>query len=270
MTELLLLAVGLVIGVVGTLVGAGGGFLLVPVLLFLYPDDPPSVVTSTSLAVVFINAVSGSLAYAHQRRIDYQSGITLGLATIPGAVGGALLSRYIDRGPFTALFSVLLLGVAALLFRRPTPRPRPESAAPTGVRRVLVDRGGHTYSYAFPLGRAIVICLGIGFLSSLLGIGGGILQVPIFIMVLGFPTYIATATSQFMLAVMSLAGAGTHLVAGEFGEAAFRTVVLAPGVIAGSQFGAWLSRYVRPRAIARILAVLMTLVAGRLLMAQLL
>ena len=271
MADVILLLVGLFVATVGTLVGAGGGFLLVPVLLFLYPDDPPDAITSTSLAVVFINAISGAFAYAYQRRIDYRNGVVLALATVPGSILGALLTNRIDRGPFTVVFSAVLLVVAGLLFRRPVPRERSGSLDPASPRRrVLVDRAGQVYIYSLPLRRAFIICLGIGFLSSLLGIGGGIIQVPLFILVFHFPTYVATATSQFMLAVMSFSGTATHLFAGDFADAARRTAILAPGVIIGSQCGAMLSRRMRPSAIARLLAVMMTLAAGRLLVAQVL
>jgi uncharacterized membrane protein YfcA len=268
MNDLILLLVGLVVGAVGTLVGAGGGFLLVPVLLFLYPDDPPSVVTATSLAVVFVNAVSGSLAYAYQRRIDYRSGLILATATVPGSVVGALLTHRLPRGPFSLLFSLVLIGMAVLLFRRPVARERTSGDPKAGHQRVLVDRLGQIYVYSLPLAKAIPISAAIGLFSSLLGIGGGFIQVPVFILIFGFPTYVATATSQFMLAVMSFSGTLTHALAGDFGEAGRRTLILAPGVIVGAQFGAWLSRRMRPAAIARLLAVLLILVAVRTLAAQ--
>jgi len=69
-----LIPLGLLIGTLGTLIGAGGGFVLLPVLLLLYPGADPETVTSISLAVVFFNALSGSWAYARMRRIDYTSG----------------------------------------------------------------------------------------------------------------------------------------------------------------------------------------------------
>jgi uncharacterized protein len=268
MDDILLLLVGVVVGAVGTLVGAGGGFLLVPVLLFLYPDDPPDLITSTSLAVVFVNAVSGSVAYAIQRRIDYRVGIVLALATVPGAIIGALLTTKIDRGIFTLIFGLVLLAIAALLFRRPVARQRPGSDLLHGWRRTLVDRAGQVYHYAVPLPLALPLSLVIGLFSSLLGIGGGFIQVPLFILLFNFPTYVATATSQFMLAVMSLSGTTTHLLAGDFADAARRTAVLAPGVIAGAQFGAWLSRRMRPAAIARLLAVLLAVTATRMLLSR--
>lgn len=73
--ELLLLPLGFVVGAYGTLVGAGGGFVLVPALLLIYPGEKRSSITSISLAVVFFNALSGSAAYARLKRIDYVTGL---------------------------------------------------------------------------------------------------------------------------------------------------------------------------------------------------
>ena len=69
-----LIPVGFIIGTYGTLIGAGGGFVLVPMLILLYPQESPEVITSISLAVVFFNALSGSLAYMRLKRVDYRSG----------------------------------------------------------------------------------------------------------------------------------------------------------------------------------------------------
>ena len=68
-----LVGLGLLVGAFGTLIGAGGGFVLVPVLLLLYPQDSPALVTGISLAVVFFNATSGSVAYARMGRVDFRS-----------------------------------------------------------------------------------------------------------------------------------------------------------------------------------------------------
>jgi uncharacterized membrane protein YfcA len=72
-----LIPLGVVTGAYGTLIGAGGGFVLMPLLLLLYRDESPEIITSISLAVVFFNALSGSLAYARMKRIDYKSGLSV-------------------------------------------------------------------------------------------------------------------------------------------------------------------------------------------------
>jgi uncharacterized protein len=74
-TVLALVLLGFGVGVFGTLVGAGGGFILTPMLLVVYPHDSPQTITAISIAVVFFNAGSGSIAYARQHRIDYRSGL---------------------------------------------------------------------------------------------------------------------------------------------------------------------------------------------------
>jgi uncharacterized protein len=96
-TAILLVLIGFGVGAFGTVVGAGGGFILTPILLLLYPDESAQTLTAISLTAVFFNAASGSAAYARQRRIDYRSGTIFALATIPGAIGGALLVDVVSR-----------------------------------------------------------------------------------------------------------------------------------------------------------------------------
>jgi len=72
-TAALLVLIGFAVGAFGTLIGAGGGFILTTILLLLYPHDSPQTLTAISLAAVFFNAASGSAAYARQRRIDYRT-----------------------------------------------------------------------------------------------------------------------------------------------------------------------------------------------------
>src|SRR5262249_42707799 len=76
---------GVVVGAFGTLIGAGGGFILVPVLMLIYPHESAQTVTCITLAVVFFNALSGSIAYARMGRIDYRSAILFCWTMIPAA-----------------------------------------------------------------------------------------------------------------------------------------------------------------------------------------
>ena len=80
------IALGLGVGTYGTLIGAGGGFVLMPLLLLLYPYETPEKLTSISLAIVCLNALSGSGAYALMKRIDYKSGLIFAAATCTGSI----------------------------------------------------------------------------------------------------------------------------------------------------------------------------------------
>lgn len=82
---------GLGVGAYGTIIGAGGGFVLVPLLLVFFPDYGPEQVTAISLAVVWANATSGSIAHARARRIDYVTGLLFAVASVPGVIAGALV-----------------------------------------------------------------------------------------------------------------------------------------------------------------------------------
>lgn len=257
-----LVALGFAVGAVGTLVGAGGGFLLTPALLLVYPHDSPQTITAISLFAVWANSTSGSLAYARQRRIDYRSGLVFGAATLPGAVGGALVVGYVPRAAFDVIMAVALAGVAIWIALR----GEGSSRRTRGTERVIVDATGREWRYRVPVARGALISVGVGFASSFLGIGGGVFHVPILVAGLGFPTHLATATSHFVLAQMSAAGVLTHLVQGSYhvGHGLRRSVALAVGVAVGAQLGARVSTRVPAVAIERLLAAALILVAVRL------
>ena len=263
-TAILLVLIGFGVGAFGTVVGAGGGFILTPILLLLYPDESAQTLTAISLTAVFFNAASGSAAYARQRRIDYRSGTIFTLATIPGAIGGALLVDVVSRQVFDAIMGVVLAALAIWLIageRWPLREPRGHLE-----RRALVDRAGESYEYRVPLIHGAIYSLGVGFLSSFLGIGGGVIHVPVLVRALGFPTHIATATSHFVLAIMAGTGTITHLVIGSFHHHGLRrTVALSLGVVAGAQLGAHISLRLHGRIIHWLLAVALVALSARLL-----
>src|SRR5581483_9594165 len=226
---------GVGVGAAGTLVGAGGGFLLAPVLLLAYPHDSPQTLTSISLAAVWANSSSGSLAYRRRRRIDVRSGLVFGAATLPGAVAGAVLVGHVPRRAFDAVMAVALAAAAVwIALRRERPHDR------RGTLRELVDRDGRVWRYRVPLARGALYSILVGFASSFLGIGGGVFHVPILVAGLGFPTHVATATSHFVLAQMSAAGVVTHALEGSYrvGNGLRRSLALALGVADGAQAGA--------------------------------
>ena len=260
------IVLGVAIGTIGTLIGAGGGFILLPILALLYPLEPTGILTATTLAVVAANATSGAIAYGRQGRIDLRSGSLFALATLPGGIAGVLLARSIPRGPFDVAFALVLFALALVVVRlRPDSGPAaPEGRAWGRVPRVLTDADGtvHRYSVELPLGMAISFV--VGFASSLLGIGGGFIHVPVLIAVLGFPVHIATATSHFVLAISATVGTVTHILAGDLSSTWPRTIAIAFGAIGGAQLGAVLSRRVRGALIVRILALALVVVALRL------
>jgi uncharacterized membrane protein YfcA len=262
-----LIPLGFVVGAYGTLVGAGGGFVLVPLLLMLYPRETPEIITSISLAVVFFNALSGAIAYTRMKRIEYRSGLLFSVASIPGAILGALATAYLPRRLFDAIFGLLLIAVSVYLVIRPGGNATAVWPCPPNHRECIVtEANGTVHRFSYHQGLGVAVSMGIGFLSSLLGIGGGIIHVPVLVQLLNFPIHIATATSQFVLTNMALTGTLTHIATGAFTRGIRRTIMLAIGVVLGAQLGAWLSGRVRGTWIIRGLAIALGVVGIRLLM----
>ncbi len=261
-----LVLLGIAVGAFGTLIGAGGGFILVPILLLLYPGDSPELITSISLAVVFFNAASGSIAYGRMGRIDYKSGLVFALAAVPGAILGALTTQFIPRQIFNIIFGVLLLLAAIYLAtRRSRERKTSHHPRPGHFVRRIVERDGTAHEYSFNLWIGIVTSALVGYLSSLLGIGGGIVHVPVMATLLDFPVHLATATSHFVLALMALTGTIVHIASGSFDHGIVMTLCLAAGVVIGAQIGARLSSRIHGDWIIRSLAVALALVGMRIL-----
>jgi uncharacterized membrane protein YfcA len=273
-----LLPLGLLIGAFGTLIGAGGGFILMPILLLVYPSEKTELITAISLAVVFFNALSGSYAYARMKRVDYKSGIAFSIATIPGAILGALTTAYVPRRAFDLIFGVLMVVAAVFLWlsakedhsTSPSPKfaPVSEKATTRLTERHLVDAEGVHYRYSFDLRLGIILSVFVGYLSSLLGVGGGFIHVPALSRLLNFPVHIATATSHFVLAIMALTGTLVHVAQGVFVHGVRRTAVLAIGVLIGAQAGAWLSNRTGGKVIIRGLAVALAFVGIRLIFSE--
>jgi uncharacterized protein len=250
-----LVLLGVFAGGYGTLIGAGGGFILVPLLLFIYPDEPPETITSISLAVVFFNALSGTLAYARSNRIDFRSGLLFAITTIPGAVAGALAITVVARGRFDLIFGVLLIAVSMFLVFNPGKKIATAVGQVSTLSRVsrATLGGGAALSSLF------------GFVSSFFGIGGGFLYVPALVYLLRFPVHVATATSLFVLTITAFAGSATHVSAGLFHHGVRRTIAISLGAVLGAQIGAWLSHRLSGLWIIRSLAVALGLAGLRLL-----
>ncbi len=266
-----LVPIGFAVGAYGTLIGAGGGFVLMPILVILFPQESPVLLASISLAVVFFNALSGSIAYARMKRVDYRAGLLFAAATVPGAIAGALVTPLVSRRVFDLILGALMVcgGTFLAVFPRGVRRADVVATAQGRVHHVVTDAEGVTHEYSFNAVLGTVLSVFVGFISSFLGIGGGIIHVPILANVLFFPVHIATATSHFVLSIMALVGTIVHIAEGAFSHGLRRTLALSVGVLAGAQLGAFLSNRLKAVWIIRGLALALVVAGGRVLLGAL-
>lgn len=289
MHPLALVLLGLGIGCVGTLIGAGGGFILAPILILISPELPPEQLTAISLGVVAANATVGSFAYWRRGRVDVRSALIFAAAAMPTAVVGVWLNALLPRETFAVLIAGLLLIGGAWLFFRPMPKrsgrvapTRDIGDAPTSPEAhdaapVAPEAHEHAEATFTPMGPSIphsrpvgiAISAGVGVISSLLGIGGGIIHVPVMVHVLRFPVHNATATSHMVLALTAIVAVAMHAIHGDYAGHVDTTLWLCAGVAFGAPLGARLSARLHGTAILRALAIALALVGARVLWAAL-
>ena len=240
---------GMFVGFFGTVVGVGGGFIVVPLLTIMYQFTPQYAV-GTSMVIVSLNAISGTISYIRQRRIDYTTGLLFASATLPGSFLGAYLLQMISKPVFDVSFGIFLLCISTYL----------------GIRKQLVGEIISIDSFQRPkynklLGMSISFL--VGFVASMAGIGGGVVHVPAMIYLFGFPPFIAIPTSHFILAISATSAAASHAFIGEV-QWSF-IPYLGAGAIIGAQFGGKFSHKIKSVWIIRALLVVMMLVAIRLI-----
>jgi len=238
-------AVGVFIGILAALFGLGGGFLVVPTLNLLGVEIHHAVGTS-SAAVVF-TSLSSAIAYSRQKRIHYRVGLLLASTAVIGAYIGAWMTSFISASGLKVIFGLALVVVAIRIYRKKTAEPSEVRLEDVRVNYKLVPVGGFF----------------AGIASGLLGVGGGIINVP-FLTYLGLPIHYAVATSSFAIVFTALAGALKHYAMGNV-ETQW-LVLLVPGLIIGAQLGAGIARRTKASSLKKAFAVVMALLALRMIL----
>lgn len=183
----------------GSMVGLGGGFILVP-LLRLFFGFAPAEAAGTSLVLIVANSASGAFTYLLQKRVHVKLGLLIALGGIPSSIGGAILALHISAKLYDAILAVLLVGVAVDMIWNARKRMAGRTEH-DDVRQLK----GMSYRLALALGFVV------GLFSSLFGLGGGIVIVPAFLYFSELPAHAISATSHFVIVLTSPLGLATHI-----------------------------------------------------------
>jgi hypothetical protein len=216
----------------------------------------PANAVGTSLTTITFTAVAATISYSRQKRIYYKTGLLLAVATAPGAVLGAYLTSVVPAMLLGLIFGIFLILVAARIVLENGYKKKSNTTSnlePEGVleKDVLANK------------TRFAIGLGLGFFggvtSGLLGIGGGVVLVPVMTLVLSMSIHNAVATSMLTMIVTSLAGVAQHFTLGNINwEFA---LLLAVGSVIGAQAGTCASKRMSGKNLRRVFSLILIVVS---------
>lgn len=241
---------GFAASVLGSMIGGGGGIVIVPVLTVL--GFPPSLAASNGLFAAVSNATASTISYSRQRRVEYGLGIKLGLASVPGTVVGASISADVTPAVFEAAFGFMLVAsVTYMLLKGRLERTKRHLSGP-----------GSAPMLAF----AIFACLFAGIISAFFGVGGGVIFVPLMVAGMGIAMKRAAATSQLALLFASASGIIVHSALGhtDFAQAG----LLMAGAFLGGATGARISARVREGFLLLLVSAVILVAAADLIISS--
>lgn len=245
MILLVTVAIGLLAGVLGAILGLGGGVVVVPALEFLLPRFGQEITIAQAVAIsqfsVLAVGLSGAAAYLGQGLVRARTGYLLSPYTIVGGTLGSLLGLVLPAQAVATVFAALLLYSAYNLLR--------------GLKRIEVEREP---SRLVPPAMTFA-----GVMSGLLGIGGGTVQVPVMNLLGGLPIRQAIATSTFIMGLTAVANALIYQAGGLLDARLACAVAL--GVLIGARAGAGLQRRIPDRQLKVFFSGLLVLTAAQLL-----
>jgi uncharacterized membrane protein YfcA len=271
-----LLAMGAAVGFLSGMFGVGGGFLITPLLIFY--NIPPAIAVATGANQVIASSFSGALSHMKKGTIDFKLGtVLLGGGVVGSTVGIYVFTLLRSLGQldlFVSLLYVALLGTVGGLMLvesvRAIRRAR-DGAAPT-----LKKPGQHNWIHRLPLKMrfrasklfvsvipVIGLGAGIGFLSSIMGVGGGFIMVPALIYLLKVPTNVVVGTSLFQIIFVAAYTTIVHASTSHTVDIVLAFMLMIGGV-AGAQYGAKAGQRLRGEQLRALLALLVLAVALRL------
>lgn len=256
-------------GFIGALLGLGGGLVVVPILTLALGLDIRYAIGASIVSVIATSSAAGA-AYVRERLANVRVGMLLEIGTTVGALGGAFLAGVIEPRWIYVIFGCVLAAVAVAMLRHDEGRERSTAARDALAVKLRLDgrirdpASGEFVEY--PVGRTkfgLGVSVVAGVVSGLLGVGGGVMKVPMMNLAMGLPLKAATATSNLMIGVTGAASAGVYFARGDIEP--FVAGPVAVGVLIGAVVGARTMGRMRNRPLRIVFTIVMVVVAVQML-----
>jgi len=250
MIFVLIIIIGIIAGTFGAVLGLGGGIIIIPILTQGFGVDIKTAV-ATSLVAVIATSTGGAITYLKEQKANIRLGMTLEVTTTIGALIAGIIIGIINEKALTALFIAILLYSGYNMFINTRPKPATD---------ITVNDNDYKVEN-IPLGMGISLIAGT--LSGLLGIGGGLIKVPVMNLLMKVPIKPAVATSNFMIGVTAATSALFY-----FGKEKVITDITAAitiGVLIGAFIGVRLSGKLKNHTIIYIFIAVILLTAVKMI-----
>jgi uncharacterized membrane protein YfcA len=271
---IILIAIG--IGTLASLFGIGGGFLLLPTMIMLLAMETHETVGTVAFIILFMS-LSSTVAYAKQKRIDFALTGMLLAGSMLGGIIGAYTTTLVSGKFILVMFGTVEVILAIILGVKKSPEEQKQAKSnpPNGaeipipphkwyiLNRKNIDAMGTVYNYRSNLLLAIPLSFLAGFLSSLLGIGGGTIYIQIFVFVCGMSIHMAIASSMFMIFVTSITNTISFAVLGQINYPV--GIAFAIGMVLGAQIGAYISKKLHSKYLKPLAAIMISFIAIRMI-----
>ncbi|MHC3129537.1 MAG: sulfite exporter TauE/SafE family protein [Candidatus Bathyarchaeota archaeon] len=263
-----LLVLGFIVGLPASMCGLGGGFILVPTLILVFNLSPQNAI-AISLVAMCGTTISASLGYIKQKRVDYKLALLYDVFDIPGVVVGAYLTTILPKNLLIGLCGFFILFLSLLMLRNLRARKlstknKESNMTCNGWERKVRDSMNQVFEYKIRRPSLIVISsLMSGLVTGLAGLGGGITDTTTMIL-LGIPSHIAIASSEFAMALTNGAGVITH---GFLQNISIEYAIpITIGTILGAQVGVLLAKRTKQKTLKMILSIVSLLFSIRLIL----
>lgn len=249
--------------ILGSMLGLGGGVFLVPIFTLFFGIDPKIAIAASAVSVI-TNSVVGSRVHLRNGFTNIHLAMLLGLTTVTGAIAGAAIALVANANVLNFIFGIVLLAAAiSMLVRRqmPIPNSRPDEPDPLELRASYLDRAtGETVTYTprnVPLGLSASGFAGV--LSGLLGVGGGVIQVPMMNLLMRVPMKAAAGTSTFLVGMTAVATAAIFYADGKVDATVVVPAMI--GIFVGGQLGSTFTSRMKTANLIMIFVVIMIYLA---------
>jgi len=261
----LLLMLGFLIGTPMSMVGLGGGLLIVPTLILVF-GLPAQNAVAISLLAMCGTTFSASIGYVRQRRVDYKLSLLYDILDVPGVVLGAYLTTILPKNILAGLCGFFVVFISLLLiWKRKVAASSTNNSEPSawkGWKRRKIDSSNQIFDYLIRRpSLALISSFTGGLVTGLVGLGGGITDTTTMIL-LGVPPHIAVASSEFAMALTNGMGVVTHgILQNVLWDYA---VPLTIGTFIGAQLGVLASKRVRGEVLSKTLSAIALVLGLRL------